>query len=177
MHPKITPVELQKRDFETRRRGYDQESVRSFLLSVSEDFEEILRENQELQARIRRLEEENFDHREREKILKETLLSAQKLSEEMKANARRESEVVVRQAELAGERITREALEHSAQVEKAIRELKLQRTQFRTRLYSMLEMFASVLEFDREEDEAMPSVSYLIRRKKGDTEKDESQTG
>jgi cell division initiation protein len=165
MHPKITPVELQKRDFPTKRRGFDPEAVRSFLLSIAEDFEDLLRENTELAGRIQRLEEENFDHREREKILKETLLSAQRLSEEMKANARREAEVIVRQAELTGDRVTSEALERASQIEKSIRDLRVQRAQFRTRLHSMVEMFQSVLDFDREEDEEAGSVSYLTRPK------------
>jgi cell division initiation protein len=165
MHPKITPVEIQKHEFPQKRKGYDAEAVRSFLNSLSEDFEDLIRENAELASRAQRLEEENFDHREREKILKETLLSAQRVSEEMKANARREAEVIVREAELAGERVTTEALERSAGIERATRELKLQRTNFRLKLQSMLEMFQSVLEFDKEEDEKSPPVSYLARPK------------
>lgn len=165
MHPKITPVEIQKHDFATKRKGFDPDSVRSFLNSLSEDFEDLIRENSELASRAQRLEEENFDHREREKILKETLLSAQRLSEEMKANARRESEIIVREAELAGERVTSEALERSAQIERATRDLKLQRTNFRLKLQSMLEMFQSVLDFDKEEDEKSAPVSYLTRPK------------
>jgi len=171
MHVKITPVELQKREFPRKGRGLDPESVRSFLTSIAEDFEELIRENAELETRLKRLEEENFDHREREKILKETLLSAQRLSEEMKANARRESEVIVRQAELAGQRITAQAMEQAAGIEKAVREMRLQRQQFRARLRSMLDMFESVLDFDRDDDEAAAPVSYLARPKDG------SQTG
>jgi cell division initiation protein len=163
MNPKITPVEIQKHEFLKKRKGYDPEAVKSFLSSLAEDFEDFIRENVELAARVQRLEEENFDHREREKILKETLLSAQRLSEEMKANARKEAEMLVREAELAGERITAQALERSALIEKAMRELKLQRTNFRLKLQTMLEMFQSVLEFDKEEDEKSAPVSYLAR--------------
>ncbi len=163
MHPKITPVEIQKHEFPAKRKGYDADSVRSFLNSLSEDFEDLIRENAELATRVQRLEEENFDHRDREKILKETLLSAQRLSEEMKANARREAEVIVREAELAGERVTGEALQRSAEIERATRDLKLQRTNFRLKLQTMLEMFQSVLEFDKEEDENSAPVSYLAR--------------
>jgi|SRR5450830_1428003 cell division initiation protein len=163
MHPKITAVEIQKQEFPRKRKGFDPESVQSFLLSVSDDFEELVRANGELASRVQRLEEENFDHREREKILKETLLSAQRLSEELKANARREAEMIVREAELAGDRITGQALSRAGDIEKAIRDMKLQRTNFRMKLHTMIEMFQSVLDFDKEEDEAQAPVSYLVR--------------
>jgi cell division initiation protein len=163
MTPKITALEIQKHEFAIKRRGYDPESVRSFLLSIAEDFQEILRQNVELETRVRHLEEENADHRDREKILKETLLSAQRLSEEMKNTARREAENIVRQAELAGQQLTGEALQQSAKIEKAMRDLKLQRVNFRLKLKSMLDMFQQVLDFDQEEEEKSSSVSYLVR--------------
>ena len=76
MTPKITALEIQKHEFALKRRGYEPEAVRSFLMSIAEDFQEIMRQNGELETRLRHLEEENADHRDREKILKETLLSA-----------------------------------------------------------------------------------------------------
>ncbi len=163
MNAKITAVEIQKREFPIARKGYPPEAVRGFLNSVAEDFQALVRENSELETRMRRLEEENLEHRDRERILKETLLSAQRISEEMKSNARREAELVVRQAELAGQQLTTEALQQSAKIEKAIRDMKLQRANYRLKLRSMLEMFQTVLDFDEEEDEKTSSVSYLVR--------------
>jgi len=163
MTPKITALEIQKHEFALKRRGYDPESVRAFLLSIAEDFQELMRENAELEARVRHLEEENADHRDREKILKETLLSAQRLSEEMKNTARREADNIVRQAEIAGQQLTTEALQQSARIEKAMRDMKLQRVNFRLKLKSMLDMFQQVLDFDQDEEEKSSSVSYLVR--------------
>jgi len=81
----------------------------------------------------------------------------------MKNTARREAENVVRQAELAGQQLTAEALQQSARIEKGMRDLKLQRANFRLKLKSMLDMFQQVLDFDREEEENASSVSYLVR--------------
>jgi cell division initiation protein len=163
MTPKITALEIQKHEFALKRRGYDPESVRGFLLSIAEDFQELMRSNAELETRVRHLEEENSDHRDREKILKETLLSAQRLSEEMKNTARREADNIVRQAEIAGQQLTTEALQQSARIEKAMRDMKLQRVNFRLKLKSMLDMFQQVLDFDQDEEEKSSSVSYLVR--------------
>ena len=163
MTPKITALEIQKHEFAFKRRGYDAEAVRAFLMSIAEDFQEVMRQNGELETRLRHLEEENADHRDREKILKETLLSAQRLSEEMKNTARREADNIVRQAEIAGQQLTTEALQQSARIEKGMRDLKLQRANFRLKLKSMLDMFQQVLDFDQDEDEKSSSVSYLVR--------------
>jgi cell division initiation protein len=163
MNPKITAVDVQKHEFPTVRKGYDAATVRAFLSALSEELEELVRENSELSHRARRLEEENSEHREREMILKETLLTAQRVSEEMKANARKEAEVIVRQAELSGRELTAEALRQSAKIERAMREMKLQRANLRLKLKSMLEMFQAVLDIDREEDDSTGTVSYLVR--------------
>ena len=62
------------------------------------------------------------------------------------------------------ERLTHNALQRAAEIEKAIHELKIQRTNFRLQLQKMIELFQQVLEFDREEDEKERPLSYLTRK-------------
>src|SRR6202521_3602023 len=148
MRPRMTPLEIQKREFSRRWKGLDPVEVQTFLTDVAEDMEMLARENADLETRLRSLEQENDEHRERERILKQTLLSAQQASEKM----------------------THSALQRSAEIEKAIHELKIQRANFRLQLQKSIELFHQVLEFDREEDEKDRPLSYLTRRAdKGET--------
>ena len=117
-------------------------------------------------ARLRALEQENEEHRERERILKQTLLSAQRASEDIRKTAHKEAELIVREAQDSAERLTHSALQRAAEIEKAIHELKIQRTNFRLQLQKMLELFQQVLEFDREEDEKERPLSYMTRKPK-----------
>ena len=110
------------------------------------------------------LELENDEHRERERILKQTLLSAQQASEDMRASARKEGELIVREAQGSAERLTHNALQRSADIEKAIAELKVQRANFRLQLQKMIELFQQVLDFDRDEDEKDRPLSYMTRK-------------
>jgi len=167
---RLTPLEIQRHEFSRKWKGVDPVEVESFLALLAEEVEEIARTNAELDGRVRSLQEENAEHRERERILKETLLAAQRASEDIRAAAQKQAEIIVGQAQDAGERLTHSALQRSAQIEKAIHELKIQRVNFRLQLQKMIELFQQVLEFDRDEDDRDRPLSYLTRKvEKGET--------
>ncbi|HTO86781.1 MAG TPA: DivIVA domain-containing protein [Thermoanaerobaculia bacterium] len=162
--PRLTPLEIQKHEFSRKWKGFDPVEVETFLNMVAEEMEELARSNSELDARVRQLAEENDEHRERERILKATLLTAQRASEDIRTTAQKDAERIVQEAQEAGERLTHSALQRSAEIEKAIHELKIQRTNFRLQLQKMIELFSQVLEFDREENENDRPLSYLTRK-------------
>ncbi|HTR03806.1 MAG TPA: DivIVA domain-containing protein [Thermoanaerobaculia bacterium] len=164
MRPRMTPLEIQKREFSRKWKGLDPAEVQQFLTDAAEDMEALARENADLDARLRSLEQENEEHRERERILKQTLLSAQEASEDIRAAARKEGELVVREAEDSAERLTHSAMQRAAEIEKAIHELKMQRANFRLQLQKMIELFQQVLDFDRDEDDRDRPLSYLTRK-------------
>jgi cell division initiation protein len=164
--PRVTPLEIQKHEFSRKWKGIDPVEVESFLALIAEEMEELARANAALESKARHLEEENAEHRERERILKETLLAAQRASEDIRAAAQKQAEMIVLDAQNSGERLTQNALVRSAEIEKAIHELKIQRANFRLQLQKMLELFQTVLDFDREEDDKERPVSYLTRKEK-----------
>jgi DivIVA domain-containing protein len=146
--PRLSPLEIQKHRFSRKWKGLDPTEVGAFLDIAAEGMEELAREKAALEAYIRKLEEENIEHRERERILKETLVSAQR---------------IVKEAEDSSERLTHSALQRSAEIEKAIHELKLQRAGFRLEIQKMLDLFHQALELDRQQDEQDRPLSYLRR--------------
>lgn len=168
--PRITPLEIQKHEFSRKWKGIDPVEVDSFLAIVAEEMEELARSHVELETRVRGLVEENSEHRDRERILKETLVTAQRASEDMRAAAQKQAQLIVQEAQDSSERLTHHALQRSAEIEKAIHELKLQRTNFRLQLQTMIELFQQVLDFDREEDEKDRPLSYLTRKPKGEAD-------
>jgi cell division initiation protein len=91
-------------------------------------------------------------------------LTAQRASEDIRKTAQKDAERIVAEAQEAGERLTHSALQRSAEIEKAIHELKIQRANFRLQLQKMIELFQQVLDFDREEDDRDRPVSYLTRK-------------
>ena len=83
--PRLTPLEIQKHRFSRKWKGLDPTEVGAFLDIAAEGMEDLARDKAGLESRIRALEEENAEHRERERILKETLVSAQRASEDIRA--------------------------------------------------------------------------------------------
>jgi cell division initiation protein len=162
--PRLTPLEIQKHEFSRKWKGLDPVEVESFLSMVAEEMEELARSHSDLEGRVRHLVDENEEHRERERILKATLLTAQRASEDIRMAAQKDAERIVQEAQEAGERLTHSALQRSAEIEKAIQELKIQRANFRLQLQKMIELFSQVLEFDRDEGEKDRTVSYLTRK-------------
>jgi cell division initiation protein len=162
--PRLTPLEIQKHEFSRKWKGLDPVEVESYLSMVAEEMEELARTSSDLEGRLRHLVDENEEHRERERILRATLLTAQRASEDIRTTAHKEAERIVQEAQDAGERLTHSALQRSAEIEKAIQELKIQRTNFRLQLQNMIELFSHVLEFDRDEGEKDRPLSYLTRK-------------
>jgi len=168
--PRLTPLEIQKHEFSRKWKGFDPVEVESFLALVAEEMEDLTRTASDYETRHRILQEENAEHRERERILKETLLTAQRASDDIRTAAAKQAELIVREAQDSGERLTHNAMQRAADVEKAIHELKIQRANFRLQLQKMLELFQTVLDFDREDDDKQKPVGYLTRRpEKGET--------
>ena len=161
--PRLSPLEIQKHRFSRKWKGLDPTEVGAFLDMAAEGMEDLAREKAALEAHIRKLEEENIEHRERERILKETLVSAQRASEDIRAAAQAQAELIVKEAEDSSERLTHSALQRSAEIEKAIHELKLQRAGFRLEIQKMLDLFHQALELDRQQDEQDRPLSYLRR--------------
>ncbi len=167
---RLTPLEIQRHEFSRKWKGVDPVEVESFLALIADEMEELVRTGAELETRVRNLQEENAEHRERERILKETLLTAQQASEDIRTAAQKQAELIVQEAQDSGERLTHNALQRSAEIEKAIHELKIQRANFRLQLQKMIELFQQVLDFDREEDDRDRPLSYLTRKpEKGET--------
>jgi len=161
--PRLSPLEIQKHRFSRKWKGLDPTEVGAFLDIAAEGMEELAREKAALEAHIRKVEEENVEHRERERILKETLVSAQRASEDIRGAAQAQAELIVKEAEDSSERLTHSALQRSAEIEKAIHELKLQRAGFRLEIQKMLDLFHQALELDRQQDEQDRPLSYLRR--------------
>ena len=87
---KVTPLDLRQQKFKTVMRGYDRAEVEGFLNETAEDYEQALREADRLRDELARSQSSLDDHREGERNLRNTLLTAQRLSDEIRNNAEAE---------------------------------------------------------------------------------------
>jgi len=170
MRPSISPLEIRKRQFSARFRGWDKAEVAQFLEALAEDLEEVFRELDEMERENTRLKEENTRHRETEATLKETLLLAQRSADSLREASERDAGRILGEAESKAGRMIQQAFERMAETEKKIRELRMERRNFHLKLQGMIDLFQHVLNFDKEEEDAANSVSlHRPKKREGET--------
>ncbi len=165
---KITPLDIQQYQFRSKLRGLDPEDVRSFLELVRVEMEELIRENNALKDEVKRTVQRMGEYREREQMVKDTLLTAQKITDDMRANAQKEAETIVAEAEVKAQDIVQQATQRAARLHAEIRELKRQKLQFEENLRAMLNTHLKMLVLDEEKQSDMfeEKVAYLSKKEK-----------
>jgi cell division initiation protein len=136
---KVTPLDIRRKEFKRSMRGYSDEEVDVFLDDVADEFERLFQENIELTDRVQRLEEQIAGHAQMRDALEKTLISAQLQSDEMKANARKEGELILQEAELKAREIVSESYSETQRVQQALIQLKHLEEDFRYKFRSLLE--------------------------------------
>jgi len=148
---KISPMDIQQQQFKGKMfGGLDPEDVDAFLQSVAGEMEELIRENGELKERLNRNATAIAEMEAREAQLRETMLAAQRITEEMKANAQKEAHLTVSEAELKGERIVADAEKKLIQLNNQIQELKREKVQFESGFKGMLDTYYKLLALDHD---------------------------
>src|SRR5882672_5136180 len=95
----VSPLDMRQQRFRTAFRGFDPVEVASFLVAVADDYEQALRETDRLRQDLMRMEAVLNEHREHEKNLQATMMTAQKLSDDIRAAAELEAKRIIREAE------------------------------------------------------------------------------
>ncbi len=160
---KLTPSDVQRQAFASRFRGFDPDEVRAFLAAVAEEMAGLQREKDRIEQELRHLELIVTEHREREAILKNTLLAAQKAAEDIRHSARKEAETIVKQAELQGDRLLDMAQSRAHEVERGILDLRGHRTALRTDIRALITRLTHLLDL-QEEVEVEDNLRFLKRR-------------
>src|SRR3954469_1239959 len=123
----VSPLDLRQQRFRKSFRGFDPVEVASFLVAVADDYEQALRETDRLRQDLMRMEAVLNEHREHEKNLQNTLLTAQKVSDDMRAIAELEGQRIVREAEGRSELLLERTQARLEDVQREIDGLKLKR--------------------------------------------------
>lgn len=161
---RLTPLDIQKQIFSKGFKGYSVDEVRGYLHLIAEEIERLVKDVDRLTRENSRMREELGEYSDRERILKETLLSAQRVSEEVKANARKEGELIVKDAELLSERLVSQAMSRVADIERAIQDLKIERKAVRNKLQATLETFQQLVMLDVEEEANEQPITSMFRK-------------
>ncbi len=150
---RISPLDIRQQQFTVRMfRGFDSHEVDAFLDDVADDYEAVLKENALLKEQLATLEERSRGLSERERALQDTLVTTQRLGDEMKAAARREAELHMREAELRAEKLVEEVRGDEAKMRSEVQALRRLRRQLIEDLRSTLESYYRTMTAEFGED-------------------------
>jgi len=135
----LTPLDIHNKEFSRRIRGYDEDEVNEFLDLVIKDYEALIRENKEMQNQILSLQERLNHFSNIEDTLSKAIIVAQDAADEVRNNAEKEAQLIVKEAEKNADRIINDALNKSRKVSLEVDELKKQASIYRARFRTLVE--------------------------------------
>jgi len=152
----LTPIAITQREFQRRFRGLDPVEVRTFLDGVAEELQRLLKENASKEERIQKQEAQLQHYRERERELKEALLAVQRMAEETREKARKEAELILKDAEVKAERLLERTNLMLAQIQGRLADLKRQKILFEGRIRAAIKLHQELLATETTEDSSGP---------------------
>ncbi|MTK11102.1 MAG: DivIVA domain-containing protein [Clostridiaceae bacterium] len=142
---KITAMEITNKEFKKTIRGYSPDEVDEFLDKIAEDYENLYKENSTLKEKLSNIEDKIEHYNKMESTIQNTLLLAQNAAEQARENAKKESELIVKNANDTAQRIIDKAHHDVLQITDDFERMKQEfckfRTKFRSFMESQLEMF------------------------------------
>ena len=161
---KVTPLDLRQQRFRKTFRGFDRVEVASFLAELADDYEQALREADRLRQDLTRMEAVLAEHREQERNLRNTLLTAQRLADEIRQNAEVEAQRIIREAEGRADLLLQKTQGRLEDVQREIDGLKLKRKDAETSIESTISALKNTLDYVREQDEREREEKVLLHR-------------
>lgn len=159
---RVAPLDLRGPRFKTVFRGFDKTEVVALLTEASDDYEHALRENDRLRQDLLRVEALLSEHRERESNLRNTLLTAQRLADEIKDAAQNEAKLIVKEAQGRADLLLQKSQARLEEVERDINEMRLRRRGVESSLEASIQALYHALEFIREQER--PEEKLLLHR-------------
>ena len=143
---RVAPIDIANKTFGRKLYGLDTEEVYDFLRDVADEVETLSRNHQQLLDKQKDSEASLVEYRQREDALKQTLQTASQMSEKMRVEAQRESDLIIREARQRADIIIKEARESLRGMYSEINDLKKSRMQFEAGLKSLVKAHLAMID-------------------------------
>lgn len=134
----LTPLDVRRYDFGRALRGYNPARVDQFRDQVAEELERLTRINQDLDAKARSFHEQLRAFRERDKALNDALIAAQQLRDDVRGQAEREAQLIIREAQGEAERVIETARAEVRRMEEELDNLDRSRRTYLAQMRTLI---------------------------------------
>jgi len=156
----VSPLDLRQAKFNASLRGFDRTEVTTFLLEAADGYDQALRENERLRHDLVRLEASISQYRELESSLKSTLMTAQRVGDDMRETASQEAARIVREAEGRADLLLQRAQARHEDMQREIDGLRMKRREAQANLESIIGALHNTIDFIREQEQRERGVPH-----------------
>jgi cell division initiation protein len=160
----VSPLDLRQQKFRKSFNGFDKVEVTAFLAAVADDYEQALRETDKLRQELMRVDAVLNEHREQERNLQNTMTTAQKLSDDIKASADLEAKRIIREAETRSDFLLEKRQARLEDIQREIDGLRLKRKDVETSIEATISTLRNTLEFVNEQEARERDDKILLHR-------------
>ncbi len=146
----ITPLDIRKKTFKPDRHGVSKTEVAEFIEEVATEMENLRKERAQLTEKVKELTEHISAYEKTEQLLKDTLVTAQKATNQLREDAKKEAGLIIEKAKLEGERIKRDAELQIRNVGDELRTLRAKRSAISDEIAGIARTYLAVAERTRD---------------------------
>src|SRR3972149_10397244 len=143
---KLSPLLIKKQEFAKSMRGYDIDEVQTFLEKVASQFEELIVENEQLELEVQRLNDKVNQFQKIEKDLQDTLLQAQESSTRTFESAKKQTGLLIKEAEVKASQMIENARENANEIRNAVMTLRGEKDLIIAKLKAIVNTQSNLLE-------------------------------
>jgi len=165
----VSKIDLLNKQFSRGVFGYSRMEVEQFLLELAEVLGESADAQKSMRKKIKQMEQSLKEYRQRDETLRDTLMSTQKMVDDLKVAATREAQLILDEARAKADSTVQKGHNRLAQIHEEIEDLKRRRVQFEVQLKGLLKSHLEMLEMsDPEKNKVEELESKLMYLKKVD---------
>ena len=163
---KLSPISIKNQEFNKSFRGFDREEVESFLNKLADEFEELQKENETLKQELEAANMKISEFVKIEKNLQEALLKTQESSAKAMESAKKQINLMIKESEIKAQQIIEKARESANEMRNAVIQLREERDLIVTKLKSIINSQAHLLEMKVETAGEEPETTKKIEQAK-----------
>jgi cell division initiation protein len=160
---KVSPLDIRKQSFKKTLRGVDPEEVRMFLELVASEYEKVVQDNAMMAEKLSYQEERLDEYRQLEKSLRNSLLTAERITTESREASDREAERIIGDAQKRAERILEDSRERLQRLVQEVESLRNKKEVYVRRFRTMIESQLGVLQENEQQFDEIETLEVSAR--------------
>ena len=149
---RITPLDIRQAEFRTKMRGYDPLEVQNMLQMAAAELEGLIRENQNLRQELHTTVAKLSEMREKETLLRETLMEAQRTRQSVQESSRKEADLILAEADMRARELLNTTHRELNELRREIQALRNEKVRARNEIKASLKTFQTWVESDEQAD-------------------------